>query len=184
MATAPTGEQLRATRVETRELVLKSRAGNGTDLKYGDTEGTRGLTKHWFAWCRAGPGETVYGVTMPDDKRVFNGAVHPHTVEVFLSTWVVKRPKLTRRGKPIAGTEGQIGNEALRQYVKTLRDLYLGQRNDPRYASQLAGVPQGMGEQKQIMQAHSNNTAKRREAQHQDMADWRPMSSDYNKSQH
>ena len=141
-------EVILESRRETREAVLKNREGNGTDRMYGDRDGTRGLTKHFRKYCEAEAGDTVYGVVMPAKKVAYTGAAHPTTVELFLKQFVLKRPRLDSRGNIIPGTEGTLGVESVKAYIKALSDLYVDHQKDPRYMEELEGTdkPRTYGE--------------------------------------
>mmetsp|Transcript_8744 Transcript_8744/g.36200 ORF Transcript_8744/g.36200 Transcript_8744/m.36200 type:complete len:258 (-) Transcript_8744:2253-3026(-) len=133
--TAPDPNVLLRERRDRREQILADRAGKGTARMYGD--GTRGATGHFMGWCKAKPGETYLGVTMPADKEVYSGAAHHKTIELFLGQWVVKRPLLDKKGKPIPGTEGGLSKESVKAYVKALSDLQKGQKTQEEFMDEV-----------------------------------------------
>mmetsp|Transcript_8746 Transcript_8746/g.36216 ORF Transcript_8746/g.36216 Transcript_8746/m.36216 type:complete len:846 (-) Transcript_8746:343-2880(-) len=182
--TAPDPNVLLRERRDRREQILADRAGKGTARMYGD--GTRGATGHFMRWCKAKPGETYLGVTMPADKEVYSGAAHHKTIELFLGQWVVKRPLLDKKGKPIPGTEGGLSKESVKAYVKALSDLQKGQKTQEEFMDEVrdAEKPCESREITSILTTHAIQTSARKKSQCVDKATGRVLCDGYDKQQH
>ena len=108
--------------------------GSGDDVEAEDNaeegvhSGLRSVAKEWMVWCGAGPGESVFGVVMADDKEIYDPpVVVPAVADLFLD-YYSRRPRRWN-GKLEIGTT--VGIEAMRMAIRSLNKLQRAQR--PQY---------------------------------------------------
>ncbi|KAJ8605224.1 hypothetical protein CTAYLR_000472 [Chrysophaeum taylorii] len=97
---------------------------------------------------------------MSADKQAYSGAAVPSTIELWLESFVMVRPKL-KNGQPVPGTGGPgrgVGIESVRQAIKAVTNLQMAQKLDDRFRAELANAPapRTAGRLKSILEEHTH----------------------------
>lgn len=64
-----------ADKVQRQKLELRPK---NTEKAYGSNDYKKGPKREWFLFCKAKPGETIFGVVMDEQKPVYTEKVPPH----------------------------------------------------------------------------------------------------------